>query len=33
MWKFGRRIGQKLNKRLKWSLRNYMMKMKSSRVA
>jgi len=33
MWKFGRRIGQRLNKRLKGSLKNYMLKMRSSRVA
>jgi hypothetical protein len=33
MWKSKGRTGQKLSKRLKWSLRNYKMKMKSSGVA
>jgi hypothetical protein len=33
MWKSGRRIRQRLNRKIKYSLRNYMMKMKSSKVA
>jgi hypothetical protein len=33
MWKYGRRIRQRLNRKTKYSLRNYMMKMKSSKVA
>jgi hypothetical protein len=33
MWKFGGRIGQRLRKRLKCSLKNYKMKMRSSKVA
>jgi hypothetical protein len=33
MWKFGGRTRQRLNRRLKWSLKNYTMRMKSLRVA
>jgi hypothetical protein len=33
MWKFGRRTRQRFNRKIKYSLKNYMMKMKSSRVA
>jgi hypothetical protein len=33
MWKFGGRIGHRLSRKLKCSLRNYKMRMKSSRVA
>jgi hypothetical protein len=33
MWKYGGRIGQRLNKRLKGSLKNYKMRMRSSRIA
>jgi hypothetical protein len=33
MWKFGRRIRQRLSRKIKYSLRNYMMRMRSSRVA
>jgi hypothetical protein len=33
MWKYGGRKGQKFNRKLKCSLRNYKMKMRSSRVA
>ncbi len=33
MWKFGRRIGHRLSRKLKCSLRNYKMRMRSSRVA
>jgi hypothetical protein len=33
MWKFGGRKGQRLSRKLKCSLRNYKMKMRSSKVA
>ncbi len=33
MWKFGGRTRQRPNRRLKWLLKNYMMRMWSSRVA
>jgi hypothetical protein len=33
MWKFGGRIGLRLSKRFKCSLRNYRMRVKSSKVA
>jgi hypothetical protein len=33
MWKFGGRIGHRLSRKLKCSLRNYKMRMRSSRVA
>jgi hypothetical protein len=32
MWKFGGRTGQRLSKKLKYPLRNYKMRMKSSSV-
>jgi hypothetical protein len=33
MWKFGGKIGLRLSKKIKYSLRNYKMRMRSSRVA
>jgi hypothetical protein len=33
MWKFKGKIGQNLNRKIKYSLRNYKMRMRSSRVA
>jgi hypothetical protein len=33
MWKFKGKIGQRLNRRLKCSLRNYRMRMRRSKVA
>ncbi len=33
MWKFGGRIGQKLSKKLKCTLKDYRMKMRNSRGA
>jgi hypothetical protein len=33
MWKFGGKMGQKLSRKIKYSLRNYKMRMRSSRVA
>jgi hypothetical protein len=33
MWKFGGKTGYRLSRKIKCSLRNYRMEMKSSRVA
>jgi hypothetical protein len=33
MWKFGRKTGQRVRRKIKYSLKNYRMRMRSSKVA